>query len=167
MFKFTESQIIDATPNLVWTYLCDIKRWWLPSNPDHIELLVDDKNLHAGSVVRFKERVAGFPGEAKGKITEWESGRKVTWEGVATYHYLGVCVTIDEGVTWEILSRLGRTTLTATVWADFSGSLKGRMFEVWFLKLFRVIDRDREHARIELEYIKNAVESEARLVATS
>jgi len=50
--------------------------------------------------------------------------------------------------------------LSATVWAQFPSNLFGRFVEWCIVRLLNVIDRDREHARCELEYLKRIIETD-------
>lgn len=161
MFEFVESVRIEAPPADDWVYIADVERWWLASNPEHIRLEVrsPDSAIGLGTEIAFEERVAGIKGQAKGTITQWVPGTQVTWESKAIYQYLGFPLRVREGVSWRVGSNDKGTQLSAHVWAEFSSSLVGRFFE-WYAKaILKVVDRDREHARRELEYLKSAIES--------
>jgi len=160
MFEFTESISIKASPNTVWQLLADVEKWWPRSNPEHlrIEVRSSDKSIGAGTEVAFEERVAGIKGQAEGMIAGWIPGVEATWEGTATYRYMGFRLGVREGVSWRVESHGETSKLSARVWAEFPSSRFGRFVE-WFAKsLLNVVDRDREHARCELEYLKTAIE---------
>ncbi|MEJ2710216.1 MAG: SRPBCC family protein, partial [Anaerolineales bacterium] len=135
MFKFTESIHIEAPPADVWEYVADVERWWLASNPEHIHLDVPspEPTVGLGSKIVFEERVAGIKGKAAGSITKWIAGTEVTWEGIANYRYLGFPLRVREGVSWRVDNGEHETQLSATVWAKFSSSLLGQLFE-WYAK---------------------------------
>jgi len=44
------------------------------------------------------------------------------------------------------------------VWAEFPAGIIGRLLEWYAKSLLNIVDRDREHARRELEYLKAAIE---------
>lgn len=164
MFQFTESIAIASRPDEIWETLADIEKWWPPSNPEHISIDVryDGKPVDAGTEVHFEERIAGIKGKASGSITKWKPGREATWEGAALYRYYGVPVRIREGVSWAVESAGGVSTLSTTVWARFPENLFGRLVEWYSVRVLNVIDRDKEHARRELEYLKSVIEADGQ-----
>ena len=160
MFEFTESIRIEAPADQVWEQLADIERWWMLSNPEHssIQVQSSDKPIGAGTEVVFEERVAGIPGRAEGRITRWIPGTEATWEGEAAYQYVGFCFHIREGVSWRVEGRGDTATLSARVWAHYPPGVLGRLLE-WYTKtVLNVVERDREHARRELVYLKSVIE---------
>ncbi len=163
MFQFTESIEISSRSDEVWETLVDIEKWWPPSNPEHISIDVcyAGKPIDVGTEVHFEERVAGIRGKAFGSITKWISEREATWAAAAVYTYYGVPIRIREGVSWSIKGRGSLSTLSATVWAQFPVNLFGRVAEWYTVRLLNVIDRDREHTRCELEYLKSVIETNA------
>ncbi len=163
MFEFTETISIQAPPAAVWDVLRDIEGWWLASNPEHdsLEHLDDRDVLQVGTRLRVRERIGGIPGDATGTITNVESGSAVTWEAPeARYRWFGMPATMGEGVTWRIQPGVdGETTiLSAHVWASFPRGLRGRLMESAFTRLFHGVEKDRKHARTELQYLKNTIE---------
>lgn len=162
MFQFTESIAIASHPDKIWKTLVDIEKWWPPSNPEHISIDVHNngKPLDVGTEINFEERIAGIKGKASGAITKWMPGREATWEGAALYRYYGIPFRIREGVTWSVDSAGGVSTLSATVWARFPVNLFGRLVESFAVRILNVIDRDKEHARRELKYLKSVIEAD-------
>lgn len=164
MFEFTETIRIQAPPQTVWDVMRDIEGWWPASNPEHESLdRLDDRDvLDVGAQLRIRERIGGIPGEATGTITRVEPLTSVTWEApAARYRWFGVSVTIGEGVTWRIEARENITTdLSAHVWATFPPGLRGRLLEGAFTHLLGGVGKDREHARIELRYLKSTIEAD-------
>lgn len=164
MFEFTETISIQAPPAAVWDVLRDIEGWWLASNPEHesLERLDDRDILEVGAQLRVRERIGGIPGEATGTITRVESGSAVTWEAPqARYRWFGMPATMGEGVTWRIEPSAAdavTTDLSAHVWAVFPPGLRGRVLEAAFTRLFRGVEKDRKHARTELQYLKDIIE---------
>lgn len=161
MFAFTETTLIDASPATVWETLQQLERWWPDSNPEHESLeRLDDRGIEIGARLRIRERIAGIPGEAIGTITELVPRTSVTWESPnARYRLLGIPLTIGEGVTWHIEEAGdGTTALSAHVWAMFPGRL-GPVLQWVFTHWFHGIERDRQHTRLELTYLKAAIES--------
>lgn len=162
MFDFTETIRIGAPAETVWTALLDIERWWPPSNPEHddIERLDGGGGIVVGTRFRIREKVAGVPGEAIGVITNVEPGTAVTWEADrARYRLLGVAFTMGEGVTWRVdPDGSDSSQLSAHVWARFPDGAVGRILEVFFSRILNGIEKDRRHARIELEYLKQTIE---------
>lgn len=161
MFEFIETVVIAAPPPVVWVVLQELENWWPASNPEHesIERL-DDGGIRVGAVLRVREKIAGVPGEAVGTITRADPQAAVTWEAPkARYRILGVPFTIGEGVTWSVQSEpAGATRLSAHVWATFPGPF-GWLLQWMFTFLFRGVEKDREHARTELHYLKRIVET--------
>jgi hypothetical protein len=160
MFEFTESIQIEAPPDHVWELLTDVECWWPPSNPEHIgiEVRSADKSIGVGTEIVFEERVAGIRCRAQGSVTRLIPGIEVAWEGMAKYRYMGFEFRIREGVSWRVDGDGEPSQLSAHVWAEFPSSILGRLLE-WYARSFlNVVDRDREHARRELEYLKSAVE---------
>lgn len=160
MFKFTETITIHATRSKIWQTLEDINAWWPPSNPEHIGIEVRSfgKPLGLGTEIDFKECVAGVKAHAKGKITNWSPGSEAAWEGVAIYRYCGIPIRVSEGVSWRIEGNNDMSDVSATVWAEFPKSAFGRFLEWYARTVLNVVDRDREHARCELQYLKRTIE---------
>jgi hypothetical protein len=161
MFQFTESIIIASRPDEIWETLVDFEKWWPPSNPEHISIDVhyDGKPIDVGTEVNFEERIAGIKGKASGSITKWIPECEATWEGAALYSYYGIPIRVREGVSWSIESIGSVSTLSATIWAQFPVNLIGRLVEWYSVRFLNVIDRDKEHARCELEYLKSVFET--------
>lgn len=172
MLEFTESVSIKASPARVWDALLDIERWWPPSNPDHesIERLntageitgsggrVD---IDVGTQFRIREKIAGVPGEGIGVVTRVDPGTAVTWEAdCIRYRLYGATFTLREGVTWRVdPDEPEASLLSARVWAHFPGGLGGRILWLIFSRVLGGVEKDRHHARMELEYLKEALES--------
>lgn len=172
MLDFTESILIEARPSRVWAALLDIEQWWPPSNPEHesIERLDhadnvtkggDPVEIGVGTRFRIREKIAGVPGEGVGVITDINPGTAVTWEADhMRYRLYGVTFTIAEGVTWRVdPHERGASLLSAHVSARFPQGLPGRMLWLVFRHLLDGVNKDRHHARVELEYLKEAIES--------
>lgn len=163
MFEFTEAVFFRATAESVWSRLSDLESWWLESNPEHISLEIGspDKRVAVGTEIAFKERVAGINASASGTVTSLIPGVAATWEGVANFRYCGFDLAIQEGVTWSIEANMDSSTLSAHVWARFPAGALGRFFECYSVRILHVIERDRQHARCELEYLKHLIERAA------
>jgi len=165
VFEFTETIEIEALPEAVWEVMADIEGWWPPSNPEHESLeRLDDRGLEVGARIRIREKIAGVPGEAVGEITEVQPGARVTWEApAARYGLAGIYVSIGEGVTWSVAPHGDdETCLSARVWANFPSGVRGRLIEWVFTRLLGGAEKDREHARVELRYLKRTIEAGAR-----
>lgn len=162
MFEFVESVNVDAPSPDVWEYVADVEQWWLASHPEHLSLKVRSPGpaIGLGTEIVFEELVAGLKGQAKGMVTEWIPGVRVSWEGTAKYSFFGISLRINEGFSWQV-QKVGKgTILSAHVRADFSSPLTGRLFKWQSRRIRRVAERDREHARRELLYLKSVIESE-------
>lgn len=170
MFEFTETILIHAAPATVWEVLRDIESWWPASNPEHdsLERLDDRDILDVGTRLRIHERIGGIPGEAVGEITHVNPPFSVTWEAPsARYRWLGMSIQIGEGVTWSIephpephsAPHTAGTKLSAHVWATFPPGRSGRLLELAFRHLLRGVEKDREHTRTELRYLKHTIEA--------
>jgi uncharacterized protein YndB with AHSA1/START domain len=163
MFEFTESIIIDESPEQVWEVMRDIDKWWKPSNPEHISLehLDDRPATEVGARLRIREKVAGIPADAVGTITAVEEGSAVRWDADATYRLAGLCVDVGEGVTWRIRPEgTASTVVSANVWATFPPGIFGKVVAFVFTRLLDGIAKDREHARTELRYLKHTIEQQ-------
>jgi uncharacterized protein YndB with AHSA1/START domain len=164
MFEFTESIYVDRPPATVWNLLVDVEHWWPPSNPEHesIERLDDRDVVEVGARLRIREKVAGIPGVADGEITRVEPLSSITWEAAhARYRLFGITLTVGEGVTWSIEAvGTAGTNVSAHVWAAFPPGLRGDLLEWIFSYLLRGIEKDREHARIELRYLNGSSRAE-------
>ena len=160
LFEFTETASIRATPESVWSRLADVESWWLKSNREHISLEIGspDKRVAAGTEIAFEERVAGITARACGTVTSLIPGVATTWEGMASYRYSGFRLAIHEGVTWSIEPDMGSSILSAHVWARFPAGAFGRVLEWYSVHILHIIERDRKHARCELEYLKRVIE---------
>ena len=161
MFEFAETVDIGAPLEEVWDYLADVDQWWLASNPEHIKIAMggSGSDIVPGTKVSFEERIAGVRGRAEGTITKVVPENVIEWQGDAVYRYFGLSFRVREGVSWQVGDGDPGAKLSAHVWAEFSASFAGRLFE-WYAKtLLNVVDRDREHARRELEYLRSAIES--------
>jgi hypothetical protein len=153
MFQFVETIIVHAPPSTVWAVMHDIERWWPASNPEHesLERLDDRDVLEVGAQLRIREKIGGIPGEATGTITRVEPAR---------YRWLGIPVTVGEGVTWRVEAHdVEATRLSAQVWATFPPGPRGRLVEAAFTRLLDGVAKDREHTRIELRYLKHRIEA--------
>lgn len=162
MFEFTESVLIEAPRDQVWSVLSDIDRWWLASNPEHesLEHLDSLAPTQVGARLRIQERIGGIPGDAIGTITAVQPGTAVTWEADARYRWMGISVRVGEGVTWRVEAHdESSTRVSARVWATFPSHLVGRVAAFAFVRLLRGIEKDRQHACTELRYLKNLIES--------
>lgn len=68
--------------------------------------------------------------------------------------------TIRESVTWRVESvDTNACRLNACVWAVFPTTLSGSFVASAFEHLLNGIADDRQHARRELEYLRNTIES--------
>ncbi|OFB37031.1 hypothetical protein BA059_21030 [Mycolicibacterium sp. (ex Dasyatis americana)] len=161
MFEFTETITIDASPSAVWDVMIDLEDWWPPSNPEHESLeRLDDRGIEVGAQIRIREKVAGIPCVADGEITRVDPMSAVTWEARAQYKWWGVPVPIGEGVTWRIQpGDQDATQVSAHVWATYPRGLFGRFVGFVFTRLLDGIEKDREHARTELRYLKRVIEA--------
>jgi hypothetical protein len=160
MLDFTVTTTIDCSATRAWNLLSDVRQWWLRSNPAHdsLEIVSADGNVGLGTELRIRERIAGIPGEAAGRITEFVPGERATWEAAARYRLLGTEITVAEGVTWAVSPFNGKTKLSAHVWARFPENLPGKALEWLFIHVFRGQEKDRRHAALELEYIRSELE---------
>lgn len=157
-FDFTETIRIDAPAPTVWATLVDIETWWLPSNPEHdsIERLDAGHEITVGTRFRIREKIAGVPGTGLGAITHLDPGTSVTWESDQMRYRLLAAVpfTISEGVTWRVDSDgPDHCCVSAHVWARFPTGPGGRLLWLLFTRLLNGINKDRRHARTELEYL--------------
>lgn len=162
-FEFTEAIDVQAPPQLTWDVMSDLK-WWVPSNPEHESLeRLDDRGIAVGARLRIRERIAGVPGEYIGELTRVEPMSEVTMEApAARYRFFGIPFTVGEGVTWRLESADSTTSqISARVWATFPRGLAGHAVAWIFANLLNGIDRDREHARVELRYLKRLIEAQA------
>jgi hypothetical protein len=163
MFEFTESISILAPPPAVWEFLRDVEGWWPASNPEHdsIERLDDRDVLEVGAQLRIREKVAGIPGVATGTITRVAPGSAITWEAPeARYKWFGLSFTVGEGVTWRVEPGDDDKSaiVSAHVWATFPPGVPGRLLEFGF-RMLGGVEKDREHARVELRYLKRVIEA--------
>jgi hypothetical protein len=161
MFAFTEAILIDAPQEAVWRVIRDVDGWWLASNAEHesLERLDSRPVTEVGAKLRIREKIGGIPGEAVGTITSVEPDSAVTWEAEATYRWLGMKLTVDEGVTWRVQPQGNeKSLLSARVWAAFPQGPLGRLAAIGFVHLFNGEEKDREHARTELRYLKRVIE---------
>lgn len=161
MFEFTEWVTIHAPPSTVWEAMCDLDNWWVASNPEHQSLVrLDDRGIREGARLHIREKIAGVPGEYIGELTRVVPGSEVTMEApAARYRLSGVPFTVSEGVTWRIdPTSADASRVSARVWASFPSGPVGRATEWLFTKALRGIAKDREHARIELRYLKRVIE---------
>ncbi len=159
MFDFTESVVVDAPPARVWRFLSDIDRWWLASNPEHqsLEHLDSLAPTQVGAKLRIREKIGGLPGVAMGTITEVIPGTTVTWRARAWYRWRGIPVRVGEGVTWRVDAEGAASRISARVWANFPRGLIGRLAEFVFVRIQDGVEKDREHTRTELRYLKERI----------
>lgn len=173
MLDFTEFIRVEAPPARVWAALLDIERWWPQSNPEHESIdrihgaehvadLGDRGEIGVGSRFLIREKIAGIAGVGVGVVTRMEPGRAVTWEADhMRYRLYSVTFTVGEGVTWRAdpSDEPGTSLLSARVWARFPDGLIGRVAWLVFSRLLGGVEKDRHHARVELEYLKDAIKS--------
>ncbi|MCL2585953.1 MAG: SRPBCC family protein [Streptosporangiales bacterium] len=165
MFEFTETISIHAEPSTVWDVMHDLEKWWPASNPEHESLeRLDDRGIEPGARLRIREKIVGVPGEAVGTITRVEPGAEVTWDAPeARYWWLGMGLTVGEGVTWSLDPGSGADTrVIAHVWATFAPGRAGHLTEWLFKNVLDGERKDREHARTELRYLKRVIEEAGR-----
>ena len=94
-----------------------------------------------------------------GTITPIDRGTSVTWEAPdARYRWFGVKVTIGNRVTWTVEPRGQSALVSAHVWATFR-SIPSRLLEPVFTRLLKGTEKDREHTRVELRYLKHLIEA--------
>jgi len=162
LFEFSESVLVASPSAHVWEVLSDIDRWWLASNSEHdsLEHLDSLPPTEVGAQLRIREKIGGIPGVATGTITAVGPGESVTWEADARYRWLGIPVRVNEGVTWRVEPWDKATTrVSARVWATFPRQLVGRIAKFAFTRLLNGVERDREHTRTELRYLKDVIEN--------
>ncbi|OBF95184.1 hypothetical protein A5773_15230 [Mycobacterium sp. 852014-52450_SCH5900713] len=165
VFEFSESILIAAPHAQVWSVLSDIDRWWLASNGEHesLERLDSLPPTQVGARLRIEEKIGGIPGVAEGTITAVDPGTAVTWEADARYRWFGVPLRVGEGVTWRVEPGDGSSTrVSAHVWATFPHHLLGRVAAFAFTHLLNGVEKDREHTRTELRYLKKIIEDPRR-----
>lgn len=162
MFEFTEVVDVAAPAAQTWDALKDIDNWWINSNPEHqaLEHLDARAVTEVGARLHIREKIAGIPGEAVGTITAVEPGTTVSWEADARYRWIGISIPVREGVTWRVEPQgIDACMLSATVWAQFPSTGLGRAASFAFRRLLGGIEKDRTHARVELLYLKKAIEA--------
>jgi hypothetical protein len=161
-FSFTEAISIDAPATTVWATLVDIEGWWLASNPEHdsIDRLDDGNDVTIGARFRIREKIAGVPGTGIGVVTHLDPGTSVTWTADRMrYRLLARTITLGESVTWMVApDGPASSRLSAHVTAQFPAGAKGKILRLVFTQLLRGIDRDRSHARTELEYLRRILD---------
>ncbi|HKR30645.1 MAG TPA: hypothetical protein VJT08_09210, partial [Terriglobales bacterium] len=54
---------------------------------------------------------------------------------------------------------MGSSILSAHVWARFRTGAFGRFLECYSVHILHITERDRKHARCELEYLKRVIEA--------
>jgi hypothetical protein len=163
MYEFTETILVEAPPTRAWEVMSDIESWWPAANPEHVSMKpFDDSGVRVGAQFEVCEKVAGIPGEAVRIITVVKPGLAVTWEAPeARYRWYGIPMTISEGVSWRIEQRedQGNTQVSARVWVEFRLGILGSACRWAFVRLLNGIEKDREHARTELRYLKRLIET--------
>ncbi|MFZ1177800.1 MAG: SRPBCC family protein [Mycobacterium sp.] len=162
MFEFSESVAIAAPHSQVWSVLSDIDQWWLASNTEHdsLEHLDSLPPTQVGARLRVREKIGGIPGVAEGTITAVDPGAAVTWGADAQYRWFGIPLRVGEGVTWRVEpSDEATTRVSARVWATFPRHLVGRIAAFAFTHLLNGVEKDREHTRTELRYLKEVIEN--------
>lgn len=165
MFDFAETVLIAAPHREVWALLSDIDCWWLASNPDHasLEHLDSLAPTDLGARMRIREKIGGIPGTADGLITAVEPGTAVTWEAEARYGWFGLSIRVIEGVTWRVEPQSdSMTRVSARVWAIFGSNVVGRLAAFAFVHLLNGVEKDREHTRTELRFLKQRIESSSK-----
>lgn len=164
-FEFTETIDVHAPPAVVWDVMSDLEGWWVASNPEHESLeRLDDRGIAVGARLRIRERIAGVPCEYVGELTRVVPMSEVTMEAPsAQYRLFGVSLTVGEGVTWR-LEPMGDDTsrVSAHVWGTFPYGFLGHVVAWTFVTLLNGIAKDREHARVELRYLKRIIEERTR-----
>ena len=161
MFDFKATIDIHTTAAKLWDYLIDIEEWWLPSNPEHIELeiLSQDKQIDEGTRIFIREKIAGIPGEIVGEVQEVTEPRRVQWQSDrAEYRFFGIPLSIKEGVTWQIEPLPQGVELSAHVWAEFPRTWMGKSLEWIFKHVLNGVQIDCEHAKTELRFLKTQME---------
>lgn len=162
LFDFTESIRVEAPLPKVWEVLSDIETWWPASNPEHESLeRLDDRGIEVGARIRIREKIAGIPGEAIGTIIRVDPLSAVTWEAPDTrYRWFGIPVTVRERVTWSVEPDGNATWVSAHVWAQLPNGIGRRLLEWVFTRPLRGVEKDREHTRTELRYLKQLIETD-------
>lgn len=153
---------IDVSKKVLWDFLIDLNGWWVKSNSDHDSLKVHHSGKPVGlnTKITVKEKIAGIPCKATGKITQFNDQQLVEW--TANYYIWGLkWIKIDAGVRWKLTSIDDhKSTLMANVWADFPNRIGYRLLWFLFKYLMNGIKKDYDHAMKELTYIKKTVERE-------
>jgi hypothetical protein len=110
-----------------------------------------------GTEVILEQRIVGIKGQVVCAVTRGIPGHEAACEGGAVCRYYGIPFQIREGVSGLVQGRGETPKLSAHVWAQFPSSLFGRVLEWCTTNVLNVVERDREHARRELEYLKRAI----------
>lgn len=167
MIDTTQTVKIKASPEIVWAKIQDFEGFWERSNPE----------AHAGTKVlsrpkqplrnglRFyqKEDVSGIVGELDAQVYDVEPQRRFRWRTEADYHFLGLTITIPEGGTFRIEPRSGDDMVQVShrVYGEFPDTFWGRTLG-WILVSLLDADLDAaKHTHVELEYLKQTLESSA------
>ncbi len=162
MLEVTAKVNIKSSPETIWKYMINLNNWLVDSNPEHIrmEFLSDSEELKRESKISIIEKVACIRGEATGEIIDFVLEKQVTWKSNnAVYHYSGLNISVQEGVTWSLRITTEGTELSAHVWASFPGSLFGKIIEWYFKNVLKGVQKDYDHTLKELLFIKKAIEN--------
>ena len=146
MQTLSDSIEIDVQPARLWEWLNGFTEHYREWHPDHVsaEWKRGTPN-QVGSVLAVVEVLAGHREKLEFKITQVDPPHSLE------YRILGAHSLLVPRGAFEVLTRNGTSTFTATIWCRF-GAIAGRLFA-------RRIDSLQSHMREEGENLKRLLEA--------
>ncbi|MFC4257720.1 hypothetical protein ACFOZ5_01605 [Marinobacter lacisalsi] len=162
----TESVVIDGNREEIWRAVTDFEGSFHESNTAHLSTTITSEPsapFREGLTFTQVETVGGYRGALDGRVYDVYPKDRYRWSADTTYRVLGIdLLEIQEGGDLRIeATRTGPgLRLSHRVYGQFPDTIGGRMAS-WFMSALLDIEADAaHHTLVELNYIKNEVESD-------
>lgn len=162
----TESVVIEGNREEIWRAVTDFEGTFHESNTAHLSTTITSQPsapFREGLTFTQVETVGGYRGVLDGRVYDVYPEERYRWSADTTYRVLDMdLLEIQEGGDLRIeATRTGPgLRLSHRVYGHFPDTIGGRMAS-WFMSALLDVEADAaHHTLVELDYIKNEVESD-------
>lgn len=162
----TESVVIQGSRESIWRAVTDFEGTFHDSNTAHLSTTITSQPAHPfreGLTFKQVETVGGYRGVLDGRVYDVYPKERYRWAADTTYTLLGMdFLNIQEGGDVRIdPTRTGPgLRLSHRVYGHFPDTISGNIISWFMAALFNIEADSAHHTLVELEYIKNEVESD-------
>jgi hypothetical protein len=161
VYDHVETIMIHADTKMIWDYITDYERTWMPSNPEHIShtTVNNDKRFRDSSSSYTVEHVGRAIARMIAVLSDVVPYERWTWSARAMYSgFMGLSLRVNEVGNFHIQPTPKGSRITHRIRVWFPDTLKGRMANF----LYNTVGSSRaagiRHTRVELEYYKEQIE---------